>query len=431
MTKYIHILLTVFSLSVLIVSCKKTSVDKYPKDNLKLSIDSSTGTYDIKWEKVYTSDFKKYEVYASSKIDVDITNNLKLVATINDADVTSFNIGNVILDSMQSGSKIYFKVAAVLSDRKIGSNTLVTNSPILFSGSNFAYLSSIPELNKIVLIDNTSFPNNVVLFDVQSLTAKYIPNDIMFPNSVINYGKNANGNYRAITLNGTEFKIINIETSVVDHSYLFGNGNNIDAFALVNGFILINYYSNSLNQYIVEVRKESDFSLVSNFSIQNGTASQFFLSSDNSTFVAFNNFGYSSMFSISNTGLVNLLGSNSLNSSGNIAISPNGSKMVAGAQGQIYNTAMTLIASLTSNSSFGNFSFSQTLNTIAASDVISNAIIIFDANNFQKIKTINLQTGGSASQIFNSVPVFIDNKLYVIGTMFDNVSGAKLVILKK
>ncbi len=135
-------------------SCHKTPVSKYTKDNLSLKVVKTNGVFKLTWDKVNSSDFKSYKVFASLTDSIDVTKDVsKIVGVITDVEETTFLTNQVFLDSSIGSSKIYFKVALVLDTRSVGSNIASVENHVLFSGENIDYLGSYPEVHKVFLYD--------------------------------------------------------------------------------------------------------------------------------------------------------------------------------------------------------------------------------------------------------------------------------------
>jgi hypothetical protein len=430
MNKILNIVFTLFVMLIGFGACKKTNISSFAKDAISLKKDL-VNTSNITWDKVNTSDFKKYEIFASGKSSIDITSPKNLIATISDMDINTFDISSIFIDSLPAGGKIYFKVAAVLSERKIGSNTINETGSIIFSSNLYTYINTIPELNKIILYNGTL--GKYVSFDPETGVISSLQNNLFGFNGEVIYGKNENGQIRIINYSGGVINICNLETNTIERSFNI-SGNQLYSYALVNGFLILHTYSSASNQFIVEVRRCTDFSLISTFSLMAGNSVRFLPSGDNTRFVAIpnSNFDYGQLFSINSSGDVASLGASTVNSfSGSpFAINQNGTMMIIGNQGAIYNSSMQLISNLGASSSSTNFTFSQNDNLIAASE--SNIIAVYDANSLQKIKTINFNNLNSTFQIFGATPKYIKNQLYVVAQAFSNISSTQsLLILKK
>ena len=158
-------LILLFISSIFIFSsCKKLDENSYPKDSIVLSLTAVNGAELLSWTKVNASDFKRYEIYASNKDNIDIIKSTdKLIGTVTDLEKTTFTPIDALSDSSTIlSSKTYFKVAAVLQDRKLSSNVISKNSDIIFSSKNVFFQKVIPEKGYVYFSDN-SFGNQILI----------------------------------------------------------------------------------------------------------------------------------------------------------------------------------------------------------------------------------------------------------------------------
>jgi hypothetical protein len=417
-----NILFFILAIVICITSCKKIGVGTYSKDGLTLKLATVSGKQMITWDAVNTSDFKRYEVYASGTNDIDVVKNTdKLVATITSADKNKFEAASIILDSNMTGGKIYYKVAAVLTDRKVASNSIEVASDIIFSSSKYSYSSYIPLLNKIFLANNTT--GTLATLDLNTKQLQ----ELGFGSTGIIAGTNASSGVEFIFASSSSCQLYNVNDFSLLHNYFYSNLN-ITGSCLVKGFIYLSAYNSQTGTYGIYIYNEADNSYVTYYP-SNDPIQNMVVSLDQKSMCCTSNFGTAYMFTIGSNGALTQTGNTSAFSSAMPVLNKDGSKIILGGSGTVYNKSLSAIGSINNFSSV--FSFSDNNNYIAApSTSITNSVEIFKTSDYSVLSTINFEVPSNLS-LFNTIPIFNVNELYVASTLFNNQTGLQTFIIFK
>jgi hypothetical protein len=429
-TKKILLILAILSIGVF--SCKKSVDTSYSKDALTLSVAKVGSTELLTWTKVNTSDFKRYEIFGSSTPDIDIVKGTaNLIGTITDPEKTTFEASDVLPDS-SNGLVLqnYYKVAVVLQDRKVGSNTITKSSDIVFATNSNTLLGSLSKAGLIYFFNSNNF-NDVDILDLATLTKKTVSNVAV--SSFQNSGTDVNGNYE-IMLNGGsnivyfyDAKTLQFSHSLIDNNVMFldikMNLGKLCALVYdqVNGQYMLNMYNISGQSY----NKVASIAMgASNFN-------KLELSNDGSKLIAsstnFNN--GASIYSVTGNTFTTIL-SNSNISLGSVVMNNNATKMVNSA-GVVFDGNLNQLSSLNNSSTFGTYLFANNDNSIVFnSQNAPNQITVFNAADYTLSNSINLTT--KSGQIFGSTMIPFNGSLFVISQIFNNITGTqKTVVFKK
>jgi hypothetical protein len=421
-------LILLFISSIFIFSsCKKLDENSYPKDSIVLSLTAVNGAELLSWTKVNASDFKRYEIYASNKDNIDIIKSTdKLIGTVTDLEKTTFTPIDALSDSSTIlSSKTYFKVAAVLQDRKLSSNVISKNSDIIFSSKNVFFQKVIPEKGYVYFSDN-SFGNQILI---------NIPNnsrtDFSTSVSVTNNSKYAidnNNQCDIISATGSNtFDLYKAEDLSLHHqvnsSEYFYN------FSINKGFLFAAYYNSSISNYEIGsyTLVGNILSKVSTTSIgSNSSSSTFYISSDGTKlYVA--DFNYVTSYNIAANGQLTKIGQQFSSSFNNFMFMNNNGTKIISNSGDVYNEQFQMQKSI-GFSNTGMYNFSEDGSKIVFGGN-NNKIELYDGNSLNKIKSINVEV---KNQTVNGLtPFFYNNELYCIVQAFDNNTFQQSVLIIK
>jgi len=409
-------LILLFISSIIILSgCKKLSENSYPKDSIVLSLTTINGTELLSWTKVNASDFKRYEIYASSTDNIDVINSTdKLIGTISDFEKTTF----VSIDAFSDTdsiltNKTYFKVAAVLQDRKLSSNVIGKNSDIIFSGKNLFFEKVIPEKGFLYFANNNF--NDQIIIDLENNSKK----NVSFTQSISTstpYFMDADLNYSLLIPTGSyDFTMYNSENlsinKTVNHTDYFYN------FAMHNNHLFAIYYNpstggNLLGTYLLN---GNSISLQYSINTPNSTSANYIFVSNDGTklYIVLSN--EVAAYNVAMDGKLTYINQQFISSNSNaLTLNQNGSKFIA-FNGDVYDDQLQFKKSI-GFSNTGFYCFSQDGSKIVYGN--NNQIEVYDATTLNKIKSIPISF---KNLTINSItPFFYNNMLYCSAQGFDN-----------
>jgi hypothetical protein len=425
MLKLNTFLYLLIALALLLIGCKKTSVNKYAKDSLELKQVSTTEGNMLEWTRLNTSDFIRYEVYVHATSNIDITK-LKPVVSITDEDQTTINISDVIPDSLGLAGTLYYKLVGVLANRKVGSNVLSAASNIIYINSDVSFKGACTPLNKVFVINNNT--SKISTIDITTLAIKAVDQANFNFNTEINYGRNENGAYRLISNTVNTVKTYNIETALVDKTFNDSTSFEIFSVALINGYIIVNkHHTNGI--YVTEVHSAADYSLISTFNLINSVCYYIGVNQDNTKFLCQTN-GTSEYFSLSSSGIPTKIGGAFINNGNgaNSIINGDGSRIISGSQGVVYDGSLAYLKTLLLNFSFAqSFNFNQANTKLAV--VVNSSLEIYNPTTLEQMSARPIFTNVNLN-FFNPNVLYFNNQMYLCGTLSNNIQS-KFVILKK
>jgi hypothetical protein len=428
-TKYISFL----GLLMLLVlsSCKKISTSIYPKDAIKLELKTVNGQRILSWEAIKTSDFKKYQIFASSDSNFDVNKDItKIIGEINDAEKTTFGIKSFILDSLVTGGgNAYYKVAAVLQDRKLPSNVLTTTNDILFASNKYTYVNYFPKIGRMFLQNNQTGVTSYFDFNTKKLTN--IGSFLNMASAV--YGTDANNNPEVLATNNSgSLKIYNANTmaSITDINY--SNNVSVYAMTLVNGNVYVGGQDFSTGSYVIYVYDQTNNALKYSYNLAN--IASIMKSSDNGKVLyTGTNFGTIDVYAINNDGSLSfqgLVNNTSLNT--NFAVNSTGSLFWPGNSNLFFDKNFNTAGIIPSPSFVTNVAFSENNASVAASLSNNGNIIVsvMDQATFTESSFIKYENTAQAT-ISNIVPLYYGNDLYVMSTLFNSTFTSQTLVIEK
>jgi hypothetical protein len=412
------------------IGCKKTDVKSYSKDSLKLELKTVNGKRVLTWDIVNTSDFKSYEIYASNDSNLDVTKSpTKLIGTITSFDKNTFGAKSFVIDSIASGASVaYYKVAAVLQDRKIASNTLRATNDILFANSKYSITNYYPKLGRVYFSNNQT--SKTAYYDLA--TESFVTTNAFINMSQVTLGTNANGNPEFITNNGGGVSIYDANNLQLLHSYSY---NNLSVYSntLVKGKIYISGQDFLVSSYVINIYDESNNTLTNSYNTNN-VYSNLLASNSQNRLYCIQNFGGFSLFDIDANGALTLQGSTTnIFTSSLPSINDNGTLMWPGSGLIFYNNSFAEVGSVSGTNSFiTNVSYSQNNMYIAAGSNISqgSGVSVIDAQTFGEVDFIQFENTSQLT-FFNLIPMFYNNNLYIITTVFNNINNSQTNLIIK
>jgi hypothetical protein len=442
-------------------SCNKTDLSKYNKDSLTLKVvNNLAGDPVLSWDQVATSDFVKYEIYFSGKPDIDITNNTAgLLATIADKDINTFEIPSFLptIDSANANAtgKIYFKVAAVLANRKLASNALEQQRASIFSSQSATLAVALPELNTVFFNEN-NFGTQSVNVDLNTgststITWPFVINPF-FGGAVI---KN--------TIRGGTNAAGEVEATEIPNQGAGGLSDNIVRIYSANDFSLIKTFSANLLSTLyggkmqagkifiigqnlsgnpeLQVYDRNSSALVSQFPLPNWGSQYALAVSNDASRVYVVDIIQSTCYSLSYNTTTNVFTQTASNASlaltslASITATPDGEYMMEGSTGKVFNKQLQEVASV------ANISQSTGLAPIISSvgngsNFIhcpgNNNVSLYATNTAQKIKSTTIAKGiNAATAFFQSVDVFeaANGNKYGAMQVFNQTTGGSITLL--
>jgi hypothetical protein len=428
--KYISFLS--FLLILVLASCKKIDTHIYPRESIKLELKTVNGQRLLSWDAIKTSDFKKYQIFASSDSNFDINRDAaKIIGEISDAEKTTFAVKSFILDSLViGGSSAYYKVAAVLQDRKLPSNVLTTQNDILFASNKFAAVNYFPKLGRIFLQSNLN--GSTSYFDFNTKTLTNVGSFLNMTSAV--YGTDANNNNELlITNNNGSLTIYNANTMTAIKDITFSSSISAFSYALVKGNVYISGQDFSTGSNVIYVYSQADNALLYTYNLNN-MASIMIPTPNQKSLYTGTNFGNINLYTINANGSLSFQASNSNSSiNTNFAVNNNGSLFWPGNGVQFFDNTLNIAGTASTAAFLSNVAFSDDNTTIAASANINNGlgVSILDQATFNEVSFIKFENTQQA--IFNNiVPMFYNNDLYIMSTVFNaSFTNQTLVIVKQ
>jgi hypothetical protein len=439
----------VLGLCLIISACQKAKLNKYDKESLGLkAIKNAEGEIMLEWTPVASSEFVRYEIYRAAKDSFDLTKNTKqIIGTVTDKDISTFNLADnfVATDSLITSGNQFYKVAAVLKDRKVLSKSLTTNANWLLAMPSGGISLAYQNHDDIFIISNNSFqPFTNYIFNTNTNSVQKqdswpfenLPNTSNILDGIINIGTNAAGAQVIIEPSTTSNSAIVLykatERSMINKFDLAGV-NFIYGVKMIKGVIYALVQTNS-GQKLIATFSGTNGSLLSSTFLNSSNLSspKLEVSEDGTTIVIYENSSFSNipqLFSYVNNTLsyVSTLVGNQANSGEDIAISSDGNTIIRAGTNSIYNRNGTRIAQFTAGSNFNAAVFILSDESKFIYSNGSGSITLRNCSDASLIKVIN--TGLNPTTTFNIFPIVVKDKLLVMASIFDG--GQSTNILKQ
>jgi hypothetical protein len=421
-----------------VIGCKKNG--NYKQESIKLSVNNTNGSTILTWDQINVSNFVRYEVFASydSNINV-ITDKHKIVKSINKAITNSTTVAELdIQDSTFNNNvfdKIYYKVAAVLSDRTLSSPILSANSQVIykkfFPFSSSAQLHYNGFLNTIYLLSFNSVgsfevngidinnPQNISTVTNVSIVDNFAnlieSGDDILGNGVYNFTRFENN--KIVELSSSSFA--DIKTSTMNTNYIIKAlkvYNNI-AYAICYDDNSDKTYFNTFNYSTGALLKST---LLNNFTPNNSLTLNMNKQHTHIYISKGENFGFDNAcysFSIGANGDVSQLGyTNLLFKSGaeanyNLSVSNDG-LFVIDAFGHIFNQQLQSVKNLIDANGF---------NTVMSASINKNGATAALCENTSLTSTCKVLGGASFNTLLSSTSISNQgNKTTTLKSFFNN-----------
>jgi hypothetical protein len=435
-----QILFTSVLATVIFAACNKAPLDKYSKESITLTsrVLSDNETI-LEWPAVRSSDFIRYEIFRSLNDSFDIVKGIdKIVSTSTDRDLNSFVIDDdeIFTDSLITSANQFYKVAAVLKDRKIASNALPVSSNWLLampSGTlDLAYNSS----DHMLLTVSSAFQQQ---FYSYNLSTKQISEEPIWPfengangqaaDNKIRIGTEASGTPVIIepsSLQSSSVSLYNPSTYEKLKSVALNSVLSIYTAEILNGIIYALYIDNAGNNRL-GLFNSTNGSYISSTVLAGSAQTNltFQVSRDGETIVVYSNNSFSGtpeLYRRTNNAinyLTPLAGSSTLNND-DIYLSNDGNTIVRTGNNTVYDKQGNTKGQFTQNSGFNVKAFMLSDNQrFIYFDGTGNFSLrsCADASLIKKIKTdIN------PSLNFNPQAILVKDKLYIMITSFNGTN---------
>jgi hypothetical protein len=450
-----QILFAIFCVAIGLAGCVKTDLTKYSKDSLTLAVKQDANGDDyLEWSAVKTSDFVQYEVYAAGTTDIEIIkNSAQIIATIKDPEITTLEVPSVVNIDSSSNNKINFKVAAVLRNRKLGSNVVAVPRTTIFSSNTASPLFYMDGTDLFILLSNsaTSTMSAVNVADgtiSASVNWPFINQAFTF-NSFsmpIRGGTNASGTIK-ITENllgssggGNLVKIYNATTFAEEASLTLTNYQAIYNCAMRNGILYVigqDVGGNTvLSLHTVQGSSAPLMSTSYNFNMNSNCILH--VSEDGTKAFVLDPFGSSpsTAYTINTTtGAIAVAGTANTNSSvGQNAyeISGTGNRLINGSSSVLYDAALQPVQTLVNVPGFagtGCLTADGSKAFWSAGAGVLATCNVFDANTGVKTKTVKVHKG--SENMFSLKMFSRSNNLYAAYQIQDALTFQVVTIIKK
>jgi hypothetical protein len=436
----------VLGIGLIFGACQKATLDKYPKESLELkSVPNIQGGSSLEWTPVKSSDFVRYEIFRSSSDSFDVVKGInQIIGTVTDKDITTFALDNeiVVTDSLITSAKQYYKVAAVLKDRKVVSKAINSLSDWLIAMPSGTISLAFNNHQDMYLSSNTGFVQADYVLNTTSRTAQKLdswpfdhsPFNGSTLESIITMGTKADGSQVILEAASNSSSTIKFY-SASDRS--FTNQITLAGVSFVYGALLINGVIYAVVQDFSGSERLGTYSSINGSQITTIalSSSSIFtptmqISADGSTIVIFdkNSFGGSPElyhYQNNNFNYITTLTALFATSGENIAISKDGNTIIRGNSGVIYDRTGTIKGQITNATGFGSRVMILEDDARFIYFDGQSKITLRSCNDGKVIKTIN--TGLSAATSFNLIPVLVKEKLLIMATLFNGTQSSSIL----